>query len=102
MALKLNYTVSDILINQRTQEATRVTSETVKDAYWCITHIKGDKSRIKIIISIYRNGTKQAEDFLGVAEYNFTPNVDLGSTNFIQQGYEYLKTMPEFSDAVDC
>lgn len=102
MALKLNYTVFDILVNQRTQETTRVLSKTVKDAYWCITYVKGNKSKIRIIISIYRNEIKQAEDFLGIAEYTFTPSVSDGSTNFIQQGYEYLKTLPEFADAVDC
>ena len=32
--------------------------------------------------------------------YTFEP--DLGGANFIKQAYEHLKTLPEFSDVVDC
>jgi hypothetical protein len=32
--------------------------------------------------------------------YDFTPSMDGG--NFIKQAYLYLKSLPEFADAVDC
>lgn len=32
--------------------------------------------------------------------YSFIP--DLLGDNFIKQGYEYLKTLPEFADCIDC
>jgi hypothetical protein len=33
-------------------------------------------------------------------EYRFNPTLD--GKNFIAQAYEYLKTLPEFSGAIDC
>ena len=33
--------------------------------------------------------------------FEFTPSVAEGSENTIKQAYEYLKTLPEFADAVD-
>ena len=34
--------------------------------------------------------------------YNFIPSVEDTSSNFIKQGYEYLKTLDEYADLVDC
>jgi hypothetical protein len=39
---------------------------------------------------------------LGVAEFSFVPSVEDISKNFIAQAYDYLKTLPEFANAVDC
>ena len=36
----------------------------------------------------------------GVKTYSFTP--DMNGPNFIRQTYEHLKTLPEFSSAIDC
>lgn len=33
---------------------------------------------------------------------NFEHNINTDSTNIIRQGYEYLKTLPEYTDAIDC
>ncbi|KKO91741.1 hypothetical protein AAW12_08750 [Sphingobacterium sp. Ag1] len=35
-----------------------------------------------------------------VSNYSFSP--DLQGQNFIEQGYEYLKTLPEFEGCEDC
>jgi hypothetical protein len=32
--------------------------------------------------------------------YEFTPNLE--GANFIAQAYDHLKTLPEFSGAIDC
>lgn len=37
---------------------------------------------------------------LPVSHYSFVP--DLRGPNFIEQGYEYLKTLPEFEGCEDC
>jgi len=34
------------------------------------------------------------------SNYSFVPNLD--GPNFIEQGYQYLKTLPEFSGFEDC
>ena len=68
--------------------------------YVKIVSVNGDKSKISIKVVFYADSSKkQAVDY---QQYMFTPSVADGSTNFIQQGYEYLKTLPEFFDAVDC
>ena len=35
-------------------------------------------------------------------QYTIPVSVDDKSENFIKQAYNYLKTLPEFKDAVDC
>lgn len=42
------------------------------------------------------------ENFNSMKIYDFKPSVADGSTNFIAQAYEHLKTLPEFADATDC
>ena len=36
-----------------------------------------------------------------VRKYTFMPSVSSGSSNFIKQAYEHLKTLPEFAGATD-
>jgi hypothetical protein len=44
----------------------------------------------------------KAKGAAAIASYSFTPSVADGAKNFIAQAYEHLKTLPEFTDAVDC
>lgn len=68
--------------------------------YIMIKCVNGDKRKISLQVVFYADSSKeQAIEYKG---YTFTPSVADGSANFIQQGYEYLKTLPEFADAVDC
>lgn len=69
-------------------------------AYKKITHISGNKSSINITVTTYNNESKQ--EVVSKNSYTFTPSVADGSENFIRQGYEYLKTLPEFAGAADC
>ena len=39
---------------------------------------------------------------LGNAEFVFAPSVADGAKNFIAQAYDHLKTLPEFTGAMDC
>lgn len=68
--------------------------------YVMIKNVSGDKSKISLQVVFYEDNSK--EQAIEYKQYIFTPSVADGSTNFIQQGYEYLKTLPEFADAVDC
>lgn len=69
----------------------------VKDAYWKIINISGDKEQIDFVIQAF-NGEQQVGGFASF----FTPSVEDGSENFIRQAYLYLKTLPEFENAEDC
>ena len=67
------------------------------EAYIEVVSIDG-KTDIGIGISIFSNSTKKV--VLNRSREYFKP--DFTSTNFIAQAYEYLKTLDEYSDAVDC
>lgn len=69
------------------------------DAYFKVTHIVGNKENMDIQLSVFKDPTKNIT--IGSSTYSFVPSVDDNSENFIKQGYDYLKTLPEFSDAVD-
>lgn len=69
-------------------------------AYIQITNQDGNKDKIKLQVTVFNNDKK--ENVLEIKYYLFIPSVAYGSTNFIQQGYEYLKTLPEYAESVDC
>lgn len=70
------------------------------ESYHQITHIQGDKNKISIDTTIYDDSNKQ--NVIEQVNYILTPLVTDDSLNFIKQGYEYLKTRPEYVDAIDC
>lgn len=72
---------------------------TFTDTYIKINKIEGSKNNLKIIVNVYTNS--DCSVLLDIKQYNFTPSVEDMSFNFIKQGYEYLKTLKEYKDAVD-
>lgn len=74
--------------------------ETITSTYQQITGIQGNKENITLVLSVYKDSTKN--NLLTTKNYTFTPSVIDDSTNFIQQGYDYLKTLDEFKNATDC
>lgn len=72
---------------------------TFDQAYHKITFISGNKDSIAMQVTIYNNNNKEYE--IDKKDYGFIPSVDSTSKNFIQQGYEYLKTLDEFKDTID-
>lgn len=64
-----------------------------------IDYIEGSKDVIKFRLGVYKDSSK--EKLISTDHYSFTPNTDAGSENFIKQGYEYLKTLPDFTNAID-
>jgi hypothetical protein len=65
-------------------------------AYVKVTSIRGNKTEV------VANVTFTSEDQLFNKQYEVPVSVADGSANFIAQVYAHLKTLPEFSGAVDC
>lgn len=55
------------------------------------------KDKMVFTVRTYKDSTKP---FVFGTDYEAA--FDLNGTNPLAQAYEYLKTLPEFSDAVDC
>ena len=100
MALTKKY--NKVLTYCNIEEATDTieVNKTFDEAYIKITNVEGNKNKIMLQVCIYKDCNK--EEIVSIKKYAFTPSVAEGSTNFIQQGYEYLKTLPEYAEAVDC
>jgi hypothetical protein len=75
----------------------------LKDGYFKIFNIMGDKNMLSLNVQIYFS--KEHCDNTGIPiagdSYSFKPAVLNESENFLKQGYDYLKTLPEFKDAID-
>lgn len=65
-------------------------------AYIKVAHISGSKNEIVASVN-FKGDTQQF-----TKQYQISVSVESGASNFIAQVYEHLKTLPEFSDAVDC
>ena len=65
-------------------------------AYIKVMSIEGNKSSLFANVS-FKGDTQQFSK-----SYQIPVSVESGSTNFIAQVYDHLKTLPEFSNAVDC
>jgi hypothetical protein len=66
-----------------------------ENVYFRVSSITGDKNVITVTVAGISIGMQVC-----VQDYCFEP--DIKGENFIKQAYLYLKTLPEFSDAVDC
>jgi hypothetical protein len=76
----------------------------VPGAYCRIHGIQGSKQHISFQLHCYKDQAsyQAGKGFLREIHYAFVPSVSDGSANFIKQAYEYLKTLPEFTGALDC
>lgn len=76
---------------------------TVEDAYHRIGELMGNKENLMFHLDSYvsRDSFKEGKQLIRQQAYYFSPSIDEGSENFIKQGYEHLKTLPEFESAVD-
>lgn len=70
---------------------------TFNEAYIKVETLIGNKSQLRIDVSVHK---KQNEQVVDRKNYFFTP--DLDGKNFVAQAYDHLKTLEEFSNAVDC
>ncbi len=65
-----------------------------ENAYWKVQYVFGGKTRVEVKAEAFHNDVIIAE-----FKTSFTPSMD--GSNFIQQAYEHLKTLPQFSGAED-
>jgi hypothetical protein len=69
----------------------------VTDGYIKVSSVAGGKTELFVQLDYSAGPQFQAVQKKSV---NFVPDMEGG--NFIKQAYQFLKTLPEFSDAVDC
>jgi hypothetical protein len=72
------------------------TQKVVFSAYTKVTAVYGNKTKVTATVSFEGDTEKFSK------QYEVPVSVEAGSTNFIAQVYEHLKTLPEFDGAVDC
>lgn len=76
---------------------------TVNNAYARINTVGGTKEYCHVSVRYYKD--KQAfedgKEMLKEDIYEFIPSVEDGSLNWIKQGYEYIKTLPQFNNVID-
>lgn len=70
-----------------------------EECYLQILDYSGDKNTANISVVIYESVNK--ENIIDNIPYTFKLNTSDTAVNIIKQGYEYLKTLDEYKDAVD-
>lgn len=76
---------------------------TIESSYARVDAITGSKDEITVSVSYYFNNAaaQSGKPYVQQEQYPFTPSISDDAPNFIKQAYEYLKTLPEFSGAID-
>jgi hypothetical protein len=89
MALKQNITLNNGL--------------NIENAYIRIDTFSGSKKSVQIIVNSYisQESFNNGIGYLEQNIYTFTPDVSNTAKLVIKQGYEYIKTLEEYKDAVD-
>lgn len=72
---------------------------TLIDAYCRIRQVVGNKEVIHASVEILNS---EKNRLLMEQAFSFTPSVDKGSVNFIEQAYKQMKLLPQFEGAEDC
>lgn len=76
----------------------------ISNAYIRISYVYGDKTKVSIRVDIYASQKcflDKKKPLQHSKNYYFTPSLDATATNFLEQGYQYMKTLDEFKDAKD-
>ena len=75
----------------------------VDNAYIKIESFDGNKTTASICTASYlsRQAAVDGKSSLESNNYSFPHSVEDGALNIVKQGYEHLKTLPEFVDSVD-
>jgi hypothetical protein len=69
----------------------------IKDSYIRVNSVYWDKHHANTFVDIC---DKESKATLNNIQYSF--DATLEGKNFVAQVYDYLKTLPEFADAIDC
>lgn len=108
MALQKAYTIraKNIIQAESSGAVISVTDGdyTVHNAYLRIDRLSARKTFVDLELGVYRS-VEAAQDPdarpIYVQTYTFVPDVSDSSLNYHKQGYMYLKTVDEFSGAID-
>ncbi|MBB6694378.1 hypothetical protein H7B90_23560 [Cohnella xylanilytica] len=75
----------------------------LQNAYCRIEKIIGDKSSMSIQLAYYINQIAIEQKLVSAYTefYQFVPSIEDSSPNIFKQSYNYLKTLPEFSNAIE-
>jgi hypothetical protein len=76
----------------------------IKDAYIKVSRFEGDKSDLSFGVSYHASANDPSFNTKTFRLKDEEQNVQfvLEGDNPVKQAYEYLKTLTEFNDAVDC
>lgn len=103
MALKKDYNKKTVYITEQTRFSNTdncyIKEEIINDCYIVVENLTGSKSNVNFSVVIYKTSDKS--EVIDSKLYSFIPNVEENSSNFIKQCYNYLKTLPEYADAID-
>jgi len=69
------------------------------ECYTTISNVSGNKHSLHIVVEHKKYTDKSI--LIKREDFSFEPSVDDMASNFIKQGYEHLKTLPIFLDAID-
>lgn len=75
----------------------------IDNCYIRIDEIGGTKEQLNIRVRLYISKEKRENGVNALEEniFSFTPSIEISALNFIMQGYLYLKSLPEFINAID-
>lgn len=76
----------------------------VNNAYIRVQSVGGgkDSAIIELFYYVNQSASENGLEPLKRTYHDFVPSVDDSADNFIKQGYDHVKTLPEFSNAMDC
>ncbi|MHA7967690.1 hypothetical protein ACX93W_26610 [Paenibacillus sp. CAU 1782] len=74
------------------------------EAYVRIDELSGGKSGISLRVRYYANidAANAGKEWIQESIHTFEPSIEEGASNFLEQGYDQLKTLEEFAAAIDC
>jgi hypothetical protein len=78
---------------------------TVPAAYIRVEDYSGNKDHTTVYVNTYSSQESCEEGKAPVKPtviYSFPHVTDDGAPNIVKQGYEYIKTLPEYAGAIDC
>ncbi len=75
----------------------------LKEAYIRISFLSGNENVIIITVNFYvsKAAYDEGKEEFQKTDYRFEPDIRDNAANFFKQGYEYLKSLPEFEGAYD-
>lgn len=98
MALRKNVSLEGNSVIETTNGLVNAGTHKISfSAYVKVVEIYGNKEKVTATVNFKGENLAQYNK-----QYDVPMSVNDGAVNFIAQVYEHLKTLPDFSDAIDC